>query len=386
METNLPDTQHDKPPEERSFVWRRPWARWALILGVWTLLGLLFSSQFYLAFQRAEEPLPWRWAFSLEMIYAYLWAALTPLVFWLARRFRIERQHLGRNILIHLLMSILIGFSMRACHDVIFYFYIMKRPGPLDLGRLIKSAFFLFDYGILTYWVILLIQSTLDYNHRFREGMLKASRLEAQLAHSQLQALKMQLQPHFLFNTLNSISALLHKDVEAADRMIARLGRLLRLSLDNSRAQLVTLQHELDFLQCYLDIEEIRFQERLRVERNIEADALSALVPNLLLQPIVENAIKHGISSLTEKGFIKITARCNEERLHIIVEDNGPGLAPDESSGIVVKQGFGLSNTRSRLTQLYGEDFSFELENAPDGGLVVTFDLPLRYDSEKNVA
>jgi LytS/YehU family sensor histidine kinase len=181
----------------------------------------------------------------------------------------------------------------------------------------------------------------------------------------------MQIHPHFLFNTLNSIAALLHKDVEAADRMIARLGDFLRLTLKSSDAQTVDFEQELEFLKCYLDIEHIRFQDRLTVEMDIDPHALKATVPNLILQPIVENAVRHGVARQTSHGHITIRARREGERLIMTVEDNGPGLKA-QSNG----SGIGISNTRARLEQFYGSDFSFQIANSTERGASVTLDVP----------
>jgi len=186
-----------------------------------------------------------------------------------------------------------------------------------------------------------------------------------------LQALKIQIHPHFLFNTLNSIAALLHKDVEAADQMIARLGDFLRLTLKSSDAQIVDFEQELEFLKCYLDIEHIRFQDRLTVEMDIDPDALTAMVPNLILQPIVENAVRHGVARQTAPGHIIIRARCQGDRLIMTVEDNGPGLKANSNGS-----GIGLRNTRARLEQFYGTDFSFDIANSAQHGASVTLDVP----------
>jgi LytS/YehU family sensor histidine kinase len=185
----------------------------------------------------------------------------------------------------------------------------------------------------------------------------------------------MQIHPHFLFNTLNSISALLHKDLEAADRMIARLGDFLRLTLRRSDAQTVDFGQELEFLRCYLDIEYIRFQDRLSVDMEIEPQALGVQVPNLILQPIVENAIRHGIARQTIAGRLTIRAFKRQDRLIMQVEDNGPGLENGKPFGNL-SGGIGLSNTRARLQQFYGQDYDLEIANAAARGVVVTLDIP----------
>jgi sensor histidine kinase YesM len=206
--------------------------------------------------------------------------------------------------------------------------------------------------------------------------MLLKVQLEGQLSQAQLQALKMQLHPHFLFNTLHSISALLNKDKEAARQMIARLGDFLRLTLENSGAQEVTLQQEIEFLVCYLEIQRIRFQDRLTTSLDVEAEALDAQVPNLILQPIVENAIRHGISQRSTPGRIEIQAKHRNGVLRIQVRDNGPGLPVNRSHEKLFQKGLGLANTQTRLERLYGGEHRFELTNDPAGGLIVTLEIP----------
>jgi LytS/YehU family sensor histidine kinase len=191
---------------------------------------------------------------------------------------------------------------------------------------------------------------------------------------ARLEALRMQLNPHFLFNTLHAISALIHDQPDAADRMVARLSDLLRLSLDPSKPQEVPLSEELAFLEGYLEIEQTRFSERLQVTKVIEAGTETALVPFLLLQPLVENAIRHGIEPREERGCLAITARRQNGRLELRVRDDGPGLAKKDAK----PQGIGLSNTRSRLQHLYGEQFTFELKDLVEGGLEAFISLPFR--------
>ncbi|HZB44051.1 MAG TPA: histidine kinase, partial [Pyrinomonadaceae bacterium] len=226
------------------------------------------------------------------------------------------------------------------------------------------------------YGLVLVFAHASSYYRRYREGELRAVQLQAQLSQAQLQALKMQLHPHFLFNTLHSISALVHKDPEAADRMIARLGDFLRLTLENSGTQEVTLQKELEFLQCYLEIERIRFQDRLTTRMEIDSRSLDSRVPNLILQPIVENALRHGIAPRSTPGRIEISAKRNNGSVRIEVKDNGPGISAISATNGRFREGLGLTNTRARLEQLYGEAHRFELANDPHGGLTVTLEIP----------
>jgi len=215
-----------------------------------------------------------------------------------------------------------------------------------------------------------------DYYGRYRERELEAAELQRELVEARLEALRMQLNPHFLFNTLHAISAMIHENPETADRMIARLSELLRLTLDGSKAQEVPLSQELEFLDRYLEIEQARFSDRLKIEKLVQPEVLTALVPYLILQPLVENAIRHGIEPREELGQISIRASHNNGMLQLCVSDNGPGLS--ENQPAAWREGIGLSNTRSRLRHLHGENGRLELASAPGGGLEARIELPFR--------
>jgi LytS/YehU family sensor histidine kinase len=246
------------------------------------------------------------------------------------------------------------------------------------MGRFVVANF---SEGIGIYLLIALTSYTFSYHRRYREGQVKTLQLEAQLSQAQLHALKMQLHPHFLFNTLHSISALLNKDTDSARKMITRLGDFLRLTLDNSGSQEVTLQQEIEFLSCYLEIERIRFQDRLVTRVDIPPQTLDAKVPNLILQPIVENAIRHGIAPRSTPGLIEIGAEQRNGTLRIQVRDNGPGLPAHRTSENLFQKGLGLSNTEGRLERLYGEAHLFDFSSSPTGGLVVTLEIPFHKDN-----
>jgi LytS/YehU family sensor histidine kinase len=218
----------------------------------------------------------------------------------------------------------------------------------------------------------------LNYYNSFRQGQLQAAQLRTQLVQSQLEALKMQLHPHFLFNTLHSISALLNKDADAARRMITRLGDFLRLTLENAGTQEVTLQEEMEFLNGYLEIERIRFRDRLTTNVEVDPCVLDVRVPNLILQPIVENAMRHAVATRTNPGRIEITANARNGCLRIQVRDNGPGIPTEQGAINQFGKGVGLSNTKARLERLYGTEHLLELMNDPQGGLVVTMEIPRR--------
>jgi sensor histidine kinase YesM len=228
--------------------------------------------------------------------------------------------------------------------------------------------------NLLIYWIIVCVSLAFDYYRKFRDRELRAADLERRLAEARLMALQMQLNPHFLFNTLHTISALMHKDVEAADSMVARLSDLLRLALENTDANEVPLEQELDFLRRYLEIEQTRFGDRLAVNLDIAPETLTVPVPNLLLQPLVENAIRHGIEPHRRPGTITLRATRDGDWLRLQVSDNGGGVP----AGLAIQEGVGLANTRSRLQHLYGAAHRFDCARSAEGGFEVRVAVPFR--------
>jgi two-component system LytT family sensor kinase len=361
---------------------------WALVLIGWLLIAMSFALNYYFFARHYvaifEHPPTLGQMLVWELPYWLLWAGLAPVIFWLAQRFPIDRERWFRNSILHILSCGALAIAHRAIYLIIGWLLNVAAYQNIRSIRELYSSDILFNLptGFMSYGTIFLVSYVIDYYRRHQEEELKISNLRAELAQAQLQvteaqlqALKMQLHPHFLFNTLNSISALLDEDVETADQMLARLGDFLRMTLENSGAQRVTLQEELEFLRCYLEIERVRFHDRLTVTMLIEPDTLEARVPNLILQPIVENAIKHGIVSRIAPGEIEISAKRVGDSLALEVKDNGPGLHREHSSGLV-KEGLGLGNTRARLEQMYGASHHFDMTDAPEGGLRVTLDIP----------
>jgi len=373
--------QELSPHRFKSFYDRhRWWLRWCFFFCVWTLLGASFALSTYLRALQDNIQISWKRILSGYLADFYLWGLLSPLIVLLARRFEL-RKHFPRNLLVHLAASVILsGLVLSAASPLVWYLgYVNldRNPTLAILWRNNAFSAYYFHQGLTIYWTTLVVAHALYYYRGLREREAQTAILTAQLAQAQLQALKMQIHPHFLFNTLNSIAALLHKDVEAADRMIAKLGDFLRLTLKRSDAQIVDFEQELEFLKCYLDIEHIRFQDRLTVEMDIDPQALTAMIPNLILQPIVENAVRHGVARQTDPGHISIRARRQGARLIMSVEDNGPGLKPSSNGS-----GIGLSNTRARLEQFYGSDFSFQIANSAGRGATVTLDVPAFVKSE----
>jgi signal transduction histidine kinase len=350
---------------------RQRWARLAFILLVWLLVGLFFSSQLYFYFLGTPKQMPLARALAWQMSAVLIYALSTPFVLLLARRYRVERQRWRRAVPVHLLAGTLICAAWSAFH-ILLDTYFSGTYATYRWGNLPRVIFVNIDRELLVYWIIVVVSHASDYYQRYREGELRASQ-------AQLQALKMQLHPHFLFNALHSISALVHSDPDAADKMIARLGDFLRLTLDSAAAQEVPLRQELEFLNCYLDIERTRFRDRLTTQIEADPQLLDCVVPNLILQPIVENAIRHGVSQRAAHGHVEVRASRAGDALRLEVRDNGRGL-PEGAEVCRANQGgggVGLANTRARLQQLYGGSYRFDIANAPAGGAVVTLELPL---------
>jgi LytS/YehU family sensor histidine kinase len=338
-------------------------------------VGLFFASQMVLNTFYMEKHLPLGKILFMQMSICYLWALATPLILWLARRFCIERHNWPSRVLFHAIVGLLLVSMMSAVHYLIFMPYL-GRSSYITPFSTFQYVFWNLDRQFSIYWLLILMSHALSYYNSYRKGQLQAAQLKTELVQSQLEALKMQVHPHFLFNTLHSISALLNKDIEAARSMITRLGDFLRLTLENAGAQEVTLQEEMEFLNGYLEIQRIRFQDRLTTFVQVDPRALDVCVPNLILQPIVENAMRHAIAINSNSGRIEITAAPSNGVLRIQVKDNGPGLPSDHTLVSHLKQGVGLANTRARLERMYGAAYRLELANDPAGGVVVTLEIP----------
>ena len=359
---------------------------YALYLLVWTLLGLFWCTQDLARKTLWHDPTPW-WHYLVSWLKSvYIVAALTAGVLWLGRRFPLERRHWPRRVALHLVCSI--GFSLLAV--ALDSFALVKMDlFPLTLKNNFREMFptimvLGFHGNVITYWTVLAVQHGLRvyrrYQEREKEALrleLHASELKAQLVNAQLAALKMQLQPHFLFNTLNAIMVLVRQQKgPQAEEMLVRLSDLLRCVLDDVAEQEVPLRRELEYLELYLAIEQVRFQDRLRVELSVAPEALDAAVPQMGLQPIVENAIRHGIGRSSAAGRIAISAARRGGMLEIEVKDDGPGLAAGESGAAGAVAGIGLANTRARLRQLYGDGARLEVCNGAGGGAVATMLVP----------
>jgi two-component system, LytTR family, sensor kinase len=349
---------------------QKRWIHWVFGFVFWTVIGLSFASQFYISGAKAGLEVTWKQAVGFALGDWYVFAVLSLPVIQLAKRFPFETGSWKRSLAAHLAASVLFSAAYMVLRAWVGQWQSAASFADAFRPLLVKT----WHFNLLVYWVVVAVSQAFDYQQKYRERELRAVELEKRLAQAKLQALQMQLNPHFLFNTLHSISALMHKDVEAADKMISRLSQLLRAALDSSDNQEVSLRRELVFLQRYLEIEQIRFADRLSVNMEIAPDTLDAQVPNLILQPLVENAIRHGIEPRARPGRIELRARHENNVLLLEVGDNGTGLP----AGGAIQERVGLSNTRARLRELYGDAQCFDLGPGPEGGVLARLKIPFR--------
>jgi sensor histidine kinase YesM len=343
------------------------------IFAFWTFLALLSAASRMLdprgfGFRGMSPAGP----VLLAFVESWLWAALTPGIFWLGGRVGHERRSLLWRILV--LVAIGVGISivvyllLAIARDQVFESIAVRRRRFRPTREI---ASFRFVPQLLFYFAILAAGYAREYFLRTREQEAHASRLQAQLAEARLEALRMQMNPHFLFNTLHAVSAMVERDPAGVRKMIARLSELLRHTTDTHATDEVPLRDELDLLGRYIEIMEVRFQGRLKIERRIDPETLGAIVPNLILQPIVENALEHGVSRAKGEGRIELASERRGDLLVLTVRDNGPGVH-NETPGV------GLANTRARLSQLYGDRGTLRLTTPAEGGTLAEIALPFR--------
>ena len=352
----------DRPP-----LIRNPWKRWLAGFAFWTLVGLFFATKAGIQ----GQPAPPAAVFERSMVQWYLWGLLAALVVRIDRILPASREALFQRFFWHIPLGFAIAFVQIACTRFVIS---GLREGAADLGSL-KVAFSEALQGgihwqLLVYWLIVGVYYAYDYHARLQERQVRTAELERMLAESSLRNLRSQLHPHFLFNALNAISSHVERDPRTARRMLEQLGDLLRLSLEHAEDQEISLEDEMAFLERYLGIQKARFEDRLDVRFDVSPEARQALAPTFVLQPLVENAVQHGIAQRSNGGSIHVKAWRDNGSLKLRVTDDGPGLPAGWREGV------GLANTRERLRRLYGEDGSFAIEGAPGAGVRVEVALP----------
>src|ERR1051326_4627918 len=357
--------------------------RWILIPCAWTIVGLLFTVQEIAVAKVHGGHVSWVFVGVIELVYWNVWAAFSPLVIALAKRVPLTGTRFVSHIAIHTIAS----FLMAPMVSVTEYFlsrgllgllYRITDPGaPHPLPTFTGSVVSMSLTGVLTYCLVVGLYQSIHFYHAAMERQTRAAQLETQLFHAELENLKSQLHPHFLFNSLHTIGVLMQENVDAASHLLVCLGDLLRMALER-RENEITLQSELEFVGKYLEIEQTRFHDRLKVHMDVPPDLLAVYVPSLALQPLVENAIKHGISVDSAAGRLEIAAKRLNGRVWLCVRDDGPGPA----AGSRLRFGVGLTNVQSRLKQLYGDGSSLELTGRGDRGCEAIITIPLRSSHE----
>jgi sensor histidine kinase YesM len=340
-----------------------------LIFAAHTILFIIELPQVYLYNAQSRSPIS-AWIQIARLGWGvYIWALVTPVVLWLGYLFPVTRKHLRRNLFLHLVFSVAAGIVQHFGYNSGVLMF------GLSTSETVRANFFNFalmlnfiSSSMVRYATIIAIQQAYFY---FQESQERAFRLQQ----AELEVLKMQMHPHFFFNTLNAISALVYRSPKDADRTITQLSDLFRISLKKDKAQEISLKEELEFLQAYLQIHQTLMGKRLEVLWKIQPETLDALVPNLILQPLVENAVQHGVAPLERGGQIEICSRRLNDRLLVQVCDNGRGLATDK----IKNTGVGLSNTRARLKNLYADAHQFEITALPGGGgTSINLEIPFR--------
>ena len=376
---------------------RSPLSRFAevgLIGSFWICVALLTIAQQTFDPRFSGEQ---TWS-SSEAAFTFLkymiWVVLTPSIFWLIRSIGKMKQ-VWVQLALHGILGIAASAFVHYLYHVLWNVIVQESLQSMSFMYVFQGLHFLPEFFL--YLVVLGAGFARDYFLRYRERLQETARLqaesarlradaaelEAQLADARLQALRMQIHPHFLFNTLHMVSAYIERDPAGSRRIITLLGDMLRYTLEQTETKEAPLSRELTFLNKYFEIQSIRFKDRLEIVRRVEPDALEALVPTLILQPLAENAIKHGISPLESRGRITLSARVRARRLYISIEDNGAGLAGSSGDGAGgVSPGIGLQNTRMRLASLYRDEHSLTLENSPEGGAIVHLTLPFHTQSD----
>ncbi|MDN5205255.1 histidine kinase [Fulvivirgaceae bacterium BMA10] len=354
-----------------------------LLIGIG--LGLILGFKSYIPFAYWNEEYSWA-RYALPNIINYsVWPFFVPIIYFVLGTFPFKESSTYKLIII--LSSLVIAFTHEAITNVIFFGLLDLAdwyPFTDEVWMQIKGNFLsAMITRLAEYWIIYGLLAAYDFYKKYQIKAIELAQLETKLTNARLNALKMQLQPHFLFNTLNTISSLMEINVKSAQKTISKLGDLLRTILTSEPKQMITIMEELDYIKSYLDIEQTRFHDRLQVDYQVDEKAKSAMVPTMILQPLVENAVKHGFSKISGEGVIIIAAKIlDEAMLEIFVRDDGRGSALNSEK--LRQKGIGLRNVEERLNQLYNGDYQFTITTSINSGFEVKIRLPLKYYHEKD--
>lgn len=347
---------------------------WLILLAVFTLPAILSALLMHTRMlQLQRETVLWKWLLDFSLGW-YIWAALTPLIVWLGRKYLIERSNWLKPAILHFSFGLVLSIFQIS---LAVFFSILVYAEPLNCtyisGQIVPTVFGRLLSQLTVYFVILGVSYAIDYQRQSSERAVRASKLESELTTARLDALKQQLQPHFLFNTLNSISVLMQKgEITLANKVLNDLSDLLRQVLRKENMQLVTLEEELEFVRRYVAIEQVRYGERLEVTFEVPGEFLPAPVPSFVLQLLVENAIRHGVAKKANSGRVQVTAKRLTNVLQLQVIDDGVGI-----DGKAFIEGVGISNARSRLRHLYGDNHRFDIRNNDKAGVTALIEIPM---------
>ena len=346
----------------------------ALIAGIWFILGLIYSSQSFFYYLSIEKDFLWQKSLFHSFLFCAEWALLTIPVLKLADVFHLDSKSFVRNIVFHFIIGVSVALVQQTIFVTVVDFVESGFVFTHAPKEYIPSIVGFFEYGVLMYWSIVFVSHATKYYRDYQSEQQHATELRSQLVESQLQSLKMQLQPHFLFNTLNAIYVLVKKEPALAQKMISRLSDLLRLILEQRQTNEVPLRQELEFLNTYLAIEKVRFGDRLKISFSIDEKSIDAMVPTFVLQPLAENSIRHGIAQRAGVGWIEIQSEIKNGKLIIEVIDGSKKVrrVTKETIGM----GVGLENVQKRLEKVYGTKQSFHYLENDSNGVTIRMEIP----------
>lgn len=357
---------------------------WIFFFILLTLFGLACTIQSSIVLIQKNHPeVAYFHNLCFNLFYWWFWLFAIPAIIWLAKKFNFRRGTVFTSSFAHTFSAISIIvihqlYTSAWCNYIFgarLYLPIFKKL----IWRILNLEWIFVDFVV--YCLFVIGYFALEYQRKSSENEVKISQLETRLAQAQLQALKMQVHPHFLFNTMNAISTLILKgEIQKANNMLVLFSEFLRMTLEETGNQKVPLEKELLFIERYLEVEKIRFQDKLNVVYDIHPSTSQLMVPNLVLQPLVENAVKYAIAPKTSNGLISIKSEFTGKKLRIQIQDNGPGIK--DVSKISSASGIGLKNTKERLSKLYGDEAIIRFENLSSGGLLITIDIPAADQSE----
>lgn len=366
--------------EDASIFFKTKKGRWLLLFIILTMIGIVSTVQSSIVMiQRKQYEIAYSSNLIFNLLYWWFWLLVIPAINWLNKRFDFKKGNLIYSISVHLIVMVVIVLTHQlytsAWCNYIFGEVLYLPLFDKLIWRILNLEWIFVDF--IFYFLTVASYIAFEYQRNSNEKEKLILQLETRLAQAQLQALRMQLHPHFLFNTMNSISTLILKsEIQKANSMLVSFSEFLRITLEENGSQVVPLEKELLFIESYLEVEKIRFQDKLNVEMKINPSTRNIKVPNLILQPLIENAIKYAVAPKKSNGFVSITTKLNDDKLLILIKDNGPGINDDFPIDYKGK-GIGIKNTKERLNKLYGNQASINFENIKDGGLLITLKIPL---------